>query len=82
MNGKEINFDSRDIDAMRELMDSVVGDPDEYTGKNDEEESLSILVCRDKIIVTTFQNNGWTRTDTYDRDGSCNEIFTPPTRKK
>lgn len=48
-----------------------------YTGKNEDGEECLVLISRNGMQITTFQNNGWTRKDTYDIDGyKTEEEFT------
>jgi hypothetical protein len=46
-----------------------------FFGKNESEEPFTVSIHPDKIIVTTYQNNNWIRTNTYYADGTDDETF-------
>lgn len=72
---KAINFDSSDLEGMRKLMD-LHGDSEfPFFGTNEDGEDVIISVCRDNIMIRTFQHNRWVRVATYWRDGVYEETF-------
>lgn len=72
---KQIKFDPTDLKGMIAIMDTH-GDSDTmYPGKNDNGEDVFISIYHDRIVVSTMQDNGWNRINTYYRDGSRDETF-------
>lgn len=75
MSEKQIEFNPHDLQSMITLMDAH-GDSDTMLpGVNENGETVHISIFRDKIVVVTFQNNGWERKNVYYRDGSSEELF-------
>lgn len=73
---KEIfSFDSTDLDGMRQIMEKYGDSKTAFFGTNGEEETILISVFHDKIVVDTYQSNGWLRKNVYDYDGTCEELF-------
>lgn len=74
-NSKTIEFDPCDLNGMLKIMDELGDSAELYDGKNENGETVLISVFTDKIVVRTSQSNGWERTNTYWRDGTCEETF-------
>ena len=67
--------DPTDFNGLCKVMDEY-GDSDvPFGGTNENSESTLISVFKDRIDVTTWQHNGWTRRDVYWRDGTCEELY-------
>ena len=71
----KIKFDPSDLKSMRKLMDECGNCYAPFMGVNDDNEGTTTSVYSDKIIVVTFQKNGWTRKNIYYYDGSSDELF-------
>lgn len=69
----DINFADLDdiIRACNEYGDSDMP----FCGKNADDENVVISVFPDKIIVETFQSNGWVRENVYHTDGTAEELY-------
>ena len=59
------------VEIMKEHGDSKTM----FTGTNENNELVTISIFYDKIVVTTYQNNNWIRTNTYWEDGTDEETF-------
>lgn len=70
-----IKFDPADLDGMRKLMEEYGDSETAKFGRNELGEDVSISIFRDKIIVVTYQSNGWVRKNIYYPDGWSEEIF-------
>jgi hypothetical protein len=46
-----------------------------FFGNNESGEPFTVSIHPDKIIVTTYQENNWIRTNTYHADGTDEETF-------
>lgn len=58
-----------EIEVRKQIM-AEYGDSDTaFLGENADGETVEMSVYKDKIIVKTYQNNGWVRVDHYDSDG-------------
>lgn len=72
---KDIMFDLWDIDLSRKQMEEY-GDCDmPFFGRNEADEPTMTSVFKDKIIMLTYQDNGWLRTNILYRDGECEELY-------
>lgn len=69
----EINYS--DLDQMREIMDTYGDSKYMLKGVNQDGESQGISTCHDNIVVSTFQDNVWTRVNTFWYDGTVEETF-------
>ena len=65
----EIHFDSTDPALLRQLMKEHGDSEFPYFGKNEDGETIMISINPDSIVLETFQNNGWTRKNFFDKDG-------------
>jgi len=74
-----INFDSRDWDGMRAMMDECKTNPEKYVmpffGVNEDDEPITVEVYEDKIILYTQQKNDWIRQNYYWYDGTVEELY-------
>ncbi len=75
MENRMINFDSSDLEGMRKLMDEYGCSEVPFAGTNEEMEDILISICKERIDVVTYQNNGWIRKNIYWRDGTCEELY-------
>lgn len=72
------NLDTSDWDGMCEIMDKYGDEALPFGGINENGERVLIGVCHDSISIQTFQNNGWLRTNIYNRNGEFEELFDRP----
>ena len=64
-----------DWNSMLELMDKYGDEPLPFHGEDENGDPIIISVNPDNITTETFQSNGWTRTNIYNRDGYCEGLF-------
>lgn len=69
----EINYN--DLDNLRDIMDDYGDVPHMLDAISNDGEEQNISIGKDCIIVTTFQNNGWARVNTYYYDGTVEEYY-------
>lgn len=75
MTEQMIRFDPTDTQSMNELMERY-GDSDTMKfGINDLGEDIAISIHKDKIVVATYQSNGWARRNTYYPTGEMEERY-------
>ncbi len=72
---RTFTFDPTDRAAMRKLMDENGNGEQLLFGANELGEDTQISVFSDRIIYTTFQQNGWTRRNVYWHDGTSEELY-------
>lgn len=72
---KTIVIDPSDLNSMIEVMDrhSEINYP--IFGVNALGERTRTFIFRDRIVVYTYQKNGWVRETVFGRDGSVEEGF-------
>ena len=70
-----LQFDPHDHKAMVAIMDNYAQYRTMGIGKNEDGEMTTSSVYQDKIIIDTYQNNGWVRRNIYHRDGTREELF-------
>jgi len=70
-----IRFNPSDPKGMEALMDQYGDSQSPVLGVNDLGEDVAISIFHDKIVVMTYQSNGWARKNVYHRDGVREEIF-------
>lgn len=70
-----LKFDPENCTAMMSLMDKYGNSDNMLFGDNDQGENVTLSIYCDKIICTTYQKNGWARTDIYYRDGDREETY-------
>lgn len=71
----KMKFDPSDLDGMRKLMDELGDSTTMFRGENADEEETCLSIYPDRVVCTTYQNNGWVRQNTYWRDGTREETF-------
>lgn len=72
---QEIRFDPNDLAGMIALMDAYGDSTTMFPGTNDNGETVHISIYHERIVVSTMQDNGWNRINTYWRDGTREETF-------
>ena len=72
---QEIRFDPNDLEGMVALMDTYGDSTTMYPGTNDNGETVHISIYNERIVVSTMQDNGWSRINTYWRDSTREETF-------
>lgn len=72
---KVIRFDPTDWDSTLKIMDEYGASKTMFPGTNEKGEDVWISPYPDRVVMKTFQKNGWTRINTYWRDGTCEETF-------
>lgn len=72
---KTITFDPMDFESIKKIMDEHGDSNMMYPGINANGEETWISPYVNRVVVTTFQENGWTRVNTYWRDGTREETF-------
>jgi hypothetical protein len=68
-------FNPFDLDEMVALMDKYGDSKSMYFGENEDGERVAISIFPDRIVVDTYQENGWCRINTYHRDGTREETY-------
>ena len=56
-------------------MDKYGNSDSMFFGDNDQGENVTLSIYCDKIICTTYQKNGWVRTNIYHCNGDQEEIY-------
>lgn len=64
-----------DIKGMRKLMKDHGNVTHAFMGRNNEGEVQMISVYSDRVIIKTYQDNGWIQTLTVYQDGEMEEDF-------
>ena len=72
---KQIHFDPNDMKGMIAIMDEHCNSATMYPGTNENGETVFMSVYPERIVVSTMQDNGWNRVNTYWRDGTREETF-------
>jgi hypothetical protein len=72
---QHIKFDPFDQDALCALMDEHGDSETMKFGENENGEAIHVSIFFDHICVSTMQENGWVRVNTYWRDGTREETF-------
>lgn len=70
-----ININPNDLSFMIGLMDKYNTTKYMLSGTNELGEHITVSIFKDKIVVVTYQKNGWVRENVYWRDGTCEEMF-------
>lgn len=70
-----ITVDPTDLEGMRKLMEEHGDSETAKFGRNELDEVVSISIFKDKIVVVTYQDNGWVRKNIYHYDGYSEELF-------
>lgn len=63
-----------DIADRKRIMKEYANSDTPFSGTNSNGENIIISVYKDKIIVTTYQKNGWIRKNIYEEDRT-EELF-------
>lgn len=72
---ENIKFDPTNLKGMRKLMEEYGDSETAKFGSNELGEDIAISIFKDKIVVVTYQSNGWVRKNIYYPDGSREEMF-------
>jgi hypothetical protein len=67
MSSEQIVFNPHSLEDMIALMDAYGDSKTMFPGVNEDGETVHISIFYDKIVVMTFQNNGWHRKNIYRR---------------
>ena len=70
-----IRVDFGDWKSIIDAMDNYSHIDHMIFGKNSEGERIAMSIWSDRIILNTFQANGWTRINIYHRDGDTEETY-------
>ncbi len=70
-----ITFDPADCDGMRKLIAEYSNSETPFFGRNKVGEDIMIDIFQDKIIITTYQNDGQIRVNEYSPDAVGKESF-------
>lgn len=71
----EICVNPNDLESMIEIMDTYYDTETMFTGENELGEYVTISVFKDRIVVVTYQDNGYISEKTHWRDGTTEEVF-------
>lgn len=71
----KIMIDLQDLPAMRKVMDEYHTTKTMLFGENTEGEMTTTSIFQDRIVVVTYQKNGWVRKNILHRDGTMEELF-------
>lgn len=69
------HIDPSDPASLIRLMDEYGPGMSCFCGHNDKGERITALVTTTAIEISTAQENGWWRHNTYHRDGTTEETF-------
>lgn len=58
-----------------ETLSAMLGSSDQTFGRNGSDENVIVERYDDHILTTTFQRNGWVRSNHYYEDGTVEELF-------
>lgn len=72
---KTLKIDFGNFAELRSLMDKAEEFDTILMGENEDGESVTTSILKDKIITETLQNNGWTRKNIIYYDGSREELY-------
>lgn len=75
MNPAIFELNPSDWPSMLKLMDEYGNEPMPFKGTDEEGNPVIISVNPDNITTQTFQKNGWTRTNIYNRYGNNEELY-------
>lgn len=75
MTEQMIGFNPNDTQSMNELMEKYGDSNTMKFGVNELGEDIAISIHKDKIVVATYQNNGWARRNTYYPNGEMEERY-------
>lgn len=64
-----------DLDSMIDLMENYGSTEHMLFGKNEIGEFATISISKDRVLMQTYQSNGWIRKNVYYRDGTVEELL-------
>ena len=67
--------DVYDLSKRVKIMKEHGNSKEMFFGTNENGETFTVSIWPDKIVVSTYQNNNWTRINTYHADGTNEETF-------
>ncbi len=70
-----IRFDPKDWDSILKIMDEHGHSKTMYPGTNEKGEEVWISPYPDRVVIKTFQKNGWVRINTFWKDHTVEETF-------
>lgn len=70
-----IRIDFQDLPAMRKVMDEYHTTETMLFGKTENDELTLTSIFKDRIVLTTYQNNHWIRVNVLHRDGTIEELY-------
>lgn len=68
----QIKFDSTNPEQLKKLMKEHGNSATMLLGTNSEGENVSISIFPDRIVLVTYQSNGWIRKNYFDENGYPN----------
>ena len=63
------------VEYLKMLMNKYGSTKFPFSGKNENGEDIQISIFEDRIILVTYQENGWVRENWYWEDGTVEELF-------
>lgn len=72
---KAFNFDSTDWPGMFKIMEEFGDSTQMFFGETEYGKRMTISVYKDKICTVVYQNNGWVRTNIYNKDRTVEELY-------
>lgn len=72
---EKIEFNPCDLGSMLKLMDKYGDSADMMLGEDESGDFITVSICRDLIIVETYQERDWIKRSTYHRDGTVKHTF-------
>lgn len=70
-----MEFNPNDLQLMRNLMKKHGYSSNSFFGENVNGEQIELSIFTDKIMLRTYQHNGWSRLNIYHYDGTTEEIY-------
>lgn len=74
-NETSVRVDFNDWNSIIDAMDKYSYLDHMIFGTNQDGEKIAMSIWEDKIILNTYQSNGWTRINIYYRDGDVEESY-------
>lgn len=71
---RRIEFDPTTLVGLQKIMDDYSNCGNFY-GSNKNGENVTVAVCTNEIVQTTYQYNGWIHKNIFHRDGTREEMF-------
>ena len=63
-------FNPNDPEEIQALIREYSGNETTFKGKNNNDEEVVISICHEKIVVSTYQHNGWIRKNLFYANGA------------